>query len=197
MVSEFNKFLSCNFVISGMQGRFFGISVQISQIFSIFSYILLIVDTFTNWHVLFPVNAIGMMISREKTSKLTYFLIDIEFLDVRSIFEGLGRICEKWSEKTQNARAAQKKRGQRKKSGENYTHILLKWRILPEYRIQFNFQELFGSSSSRIKRCIVWIWKNTFARLGEDWVYLALLGIIMALLSFIMDKGISMCTNGN
>jgi len=35
------------------------------------------------------------------------------------------------------------------------------------------------------------------ARLGEDWVFLALLGIIMALLSFIMDKGISICTNGN
>lgn len=34
------------------------------------------------------------------------------------------------------------------------------------------------------------------ARLGEDWVFLALLGIIMALLSFIMDKGISICTNG-
>lgn len=28
-------------------------------------------------------------------------------------------------------------------------------------------------------------------------MYLALLGIIMAVLSFIMDKGISMCTNGN
>jgi chloride channel 2 len=32
--------------------------------------------------------------------------------------------------------------------------------------------------------------------MGEDWVFLALLGIIMALLSFIMDKGISLCTNG-
>ena len=40
-----------------------------------------------------------------------------------------------------------------------------------------------------------WLWRNTFARLGEDWVFLALLGIIMALLSYVMDKGISMCTN--
>ncbi|CAG2159631.1 unnamed protein product [Oppiella nova] len=30
-------------------------------------------------------------------------------------------------------------------------------------------------------------WRHTFARIGEDWVFLALLGIIMALLSFIMD----------
>lgn len=40
-----------------------------------------------------------------------------------------------------------------------------------------------------------WLWRNSFARLGEDWVFLALLGIIMALLSYVMDKGISMCTN--
>lgn len=40
-----------------------------------------------------------------------------------------------------------------------------------------------------------WIWKRTFARLGEDWVFLALLGIIMALISYCMDKGISMATN--
>lgn len=57
-------------------------------------------------------------------------------------------------------------------------------------------QELYGKRSSRIVRFLLWIWKNSFARLGEDWVYLALLGIIMALLSYIMDKGISMCTNG-
>lgn len=32
--------------------------------------------------------------------------------------------------------------------------------------------------------------------MGEDWVYLALLGVIMAILSYVMDKGIAMCTNG-
>lgn len=31
--------------------------------------------------------------------------------------------------------------------------------------------------------------------MGEDWVFLALLGIIMALISYVMDKGISMATN--
>lgn len=40
------------------------------------------------------------------------------------------------------------------------------------------------------------IWRKTFAtRLGEDWVFLALLGIIMAVLSFAMDRGISICNN--
>ncbi|XP_043652471.1 chloride channel protein 2 isoform X6 [Drosophila teissieri] len=56
-------------------------------------------------------------------------------------------------------------------------------------------QELLGKHSTRAKRVSSWIWRHTVARLGEDWVFLALLGIIMALLSFIMDKGISICTN--
>ncbi|XP_064547920.1 chloride channel protein 2 isoform X4 [Drosophila montana] len=56
-------------------------------------------------------------------------------------------------------------------------------------------QELLGRRATRIKRISSWVWKHTLARLGEDWVFLALLGIIMALLSFIMDKGISICTN--
>lgn len=37
------------------------------------------------------------------------------------------------------------------------------------------------------------IWNLTFARLGEDWVFLALLGIISSLLSFAMDHAISIC----
>ncbi|XP_070072516.1 chloride channel protein 2 isoform X5 [Drosophila takahashii] len=57
------------------------------------------------------------------------------------------------------------------------------------------FQELLGKHSTRAKKVSSWIWRHTVARLGEDWVFLALLGIIMALLSFIMDKGISICTN--
>ncbi|XP_053619314.1 chloride channel protein 2 isoform X2 [Plodia interpunctella] len=38
-------------------------------------------------------------------------------------------------------------------------------------------------------------WRHTFARLGEDWVFLALLGIIMACLNFAMDRGIAVCNN--
>ncbi|KAH8318721.1 hypothetical protein KR074_002658 [Drosophila pseudoananassae] len=73
-----------------------------------------------------------------------------------------------------------------------------KLKILEKRRKQEDKQrnkELLGKQSTRAKRVSSWIWKHTVARLGEDWVFLALLGIIMAMLSFIMDKGISICTN--
>ncbi|XP_052868872.1 chloride channel protein 2 isoform X1 [Anopheles cruzii] len=56
-------------------------------------------------------------------------------------------------------------------------------------------KELLGVRDNKFFKAASWLWRNTFARLGEDWVFLALLGIIMALLSYVMDKGISMCTN--
>ncbi|XP_050688175.1 chloride channel protein 2-like isoform X1 [Eriocheir sinensis] len=37
------------------------------------------------------------------------------------------------------------------------------------------------------------VWRATFARVGEDWVFLAVLGVVMAIISFIMDYGIAMC----
>jgi chloride channel 2 len=37
------------------------------------------------------------------------------------------------------------------------------------------------------------VWRNTFAKFGEDWVFLAMLGILMAIISFCMDWGISIC----
>ena len=40
---------------------------------------------------------------------------------------------------------------------------------------------------------VEFLWRHTFARIGEDWVFLALLGIIMALVSFAMDYTISLC----
>ncbi|KRF78879.1 uncharacterized protein Dvir_GJ10901, isoform Q [Drosophila virilis] len=73
-----------------------------------------------------------------------------------------------------------------------------KLKLLEKRRKQEDKQrnkELLGKRATRIKRISSWVWKHTLARLGEDWVFLALLGIIMALLSFIMDKGISICTN--
>ncbi|KAH8383519.1 hypothetical protein KR009_009071 [Drosophila setifemur] len=73
-----------------------------------------------------------------------------------------------------------------------------KLKILEKRRKQEDKQrnkELLGKQSTRVKRASSWLWKHTVARLGEDWVFLALLGIIMAMLSFIMDKGISICTN--
>ncbi|XP_062560788.1 chloride channel protein 2-like isoform X3 [Armigeres subalbatus] len=56
-------------------------------------------------------------------------------------------------------------------------------------------KELLGVRDNKFFKASSWLWRNTFARLGEDWVFLALLGIIMALLSYVMDKGIAMCTN--
>ena len=58
-----------------------------------------------------------------------------------------------------------------------------------------NFQELLGKRRGKIFRAFQWFWRNTFARMGEDWVFLALLGVCMAIISYCMDKGISMCTN--
>lgn len=48
----------------------------------------------------------------------------------------------------------------------------------------------------KLAKTISYLWKHTFARLGEDWVFLALLGIIMAILGFIMDRGIGICIQG-
>ncbi|XP_030373593.1 chloride channel protein 2 isoform X6 [Scaptodrosophila lebanonensis] len=99
--------------------------------------------------------------------------------------------------------------------GLGYTHTLMygrytkdlgefakdearKLKLLEKRRKQEDKQrnkELLGKRATRVKRISSWVWKHTLARLGEDWVFLALLGIIMALLSFIMDKGISICTN--
>ena len=42
-------------------------------------------------------------------------------------------------------------------------------------------------------RTLTYIWQHTFAKIGEDWVFLALLGIIMAIVSYVMDEGISHC----
>lgn len=45
----------------------------------------------------------------------------------------------------------------------------------------------------KLAKSLSFLWRHTFAKLGEDWVFLALLGIIMAVLSYIMDKGIAVC----
>ena len=42
---------------------------------------------------------------------------------------------------------------------------------------------------------VAYVWNKTFAKLGEDWVFLAVLGILMAIVSFAMDLGISVCNN--
>ncbi|GFG36827.1 hypothetical protein Cfor_08654 [Coptotermes formosanus] len=54
-------------------------------------------------------------------------------------------------------------------------------------------QKYRGKCASKFIAAFSFIWRHTFAKLGEDWVFLALLGIIMAFISFLMDRGISMC----
>lgn len=50
-------------------------------------------------------------------------------------------------------------------------------------------QELGDRHKGKIFRAISWCWTHSFARMGEDWVFLAMLGFIMAVLSYVMDKG--------
>lgn len=59
--------------------------------------------------------------------------------------------------------------------------------ILPGERVQ--------RERSTLALVLLAVWHHTFARLGEDWVFLAMLGVIMAVLSFAMDRGISVCNN--
>lgn len=53
-----------------------------------------------------------------------------------------------------------------------------------------------GKWTSRFLRVVSFLWKHSFAKIGEDWVFLALLGMIMAIISFTMDYGSSMCNTG-
>jgi len=50
-----------------------------------------------------------------------------------------------------------------------------------------------GECYQRTAKVVTFIWTQTFARIGEDWVFLALLGMIMALVSFVMDYSIAAC----
>ena len=52
-----------------------------------------------------------------------------------------------------------------------------------------------GALYRRTSRVVTFVWKHTFAKLGEDWVFLAVLGVIMAVVSFIMDYGIETCNH--
>ncbi|KAM3959912.1 chloride channel protein 2 [Aphomia sociella] len=47
----------------------------------------------------------------------------------------------------------------------------------------------------KVFKVLGYLWRHTFARLGEDWIFLALLGIIMACINYGMDRGIAICNN--
>lgn len=51
-------------------------------------------------------------------------------------------------------------------------------------------------SQNSITQLISWIWYHRFNHVLDDWLCLALLGIIMAFLSVGVDKGITLCSNG-
>jgi chloride channel 2 len=53
-----------------------------------------------------------------------------------------------------------------------------------------------GKWATRFLSVASFIWRHTFAKIGEDWVFLAILGIIMAVISFVMDYGIKFCNTG-
>jgi len=61
-----------------------------------------------------------------------------------------------------------------------------------EYRDQNRSRHL-----KLLSKGVSFVWQKTFARLGEDWVFLAILGILMAIISFIVDWGIGVCNRGN
>lgn len=55
------------------------------------------------------------------------------------------------------------------------------------------FKPYRGKCQSKCINALSVVWRHTFARVGEEWVFLALLGMSMALISFAMDYGIAMC----
>eukprot|EP00092_Neocalanus_flemingeri_P009389 GFUD01010103.1.p1 GENE.GFUD01010103.1~~GFUD01010103.1.p1 ORF type:complete len:1007 (-),score=275.67 GFUD01010103.1:1080-4100(-) len=70
---------------------------------------------------------------------------------------------------------------------------LVEKRRRKEYRKRKKELRGRGECYQKTARVVTFIWKHTFARIGEDWVFLALLGMIMALVSFAMDYSISIC----
>lgn len=55
-----------------------------------------------------------------------------------------------------------------------------------------DFRTYDDSFLAPVKRCIEWL-RPCWSRLGSDWVFLLILGIIMALISFVLDLAIEKC----
>ncbi|XP_074040504.1 chloride channel protein 2 isoform X2 [Leptinotarsa decemlineata] len=91
-------------------------------------------------------------------------------------------------------------------TGYNYTksiqeiHLQLKEKKLEELKKlkeeEKRRQKELEIYQGKYTRFFFKIWSNTFGKLGEDWVFLALLGIIVAIISYTIDKGIMMCNKG-
>ena len=74
-----------------------------------------------------------------------------------------------------------------KKQRKNLQVFFEKIKIFHDF---YNWWGFFYRTTSKV---ITYVWKHTFAKLGEDWVFLAVLGIVMAIISYIMDYGIAQC----
>ena len=59
-----------------------------------------------------------------------------------------------------------------------------------KYETELNIKNGF---LRKIVNLALFFWRHTFAKLGEDWVFLAVLGLLMALVSFGMDFTIVLC----
>lgn len=66
-------------------------------------------------------------------------------------------------------------------------------RRLHKEREEMTGEKRRGKAYRTTSKVITYVWKHTFAKLGEDWVFLAVLGIVMAIISYIMDYGIGVC----
>ncbi len=53
-----------------------------------------------------------------------------------------------------------------------------------------------GKCASKILNAVGFLWRHSFAKFGEDWVFLALLGFFMALMSFFVDYGTTLINEG-
>ena len=53
-----------------------------------------------------------------------------------------------------------------------------------------------GKWTSRCVWLVSSLWRHTVAKIGEDWVFLALLGIIMAVISYALDYGVFILGSG-
>ncbi|XP_050434534.1 chloride channel protein 2 isoform X2 [Adelges cooleyi] len=56
--------------------------------------------------------------------------------------------------------------------------------------------EEFSRYSGKISSTLEVVWRHSFAKLGEDWVFLTMLGLVMAVLSFVMDYSIDFTNEG-
>ena len=84
--------------------------------------------------------------------------------------------------------AAAKEEAKRLKMIEQLRRKESKWQIR-----ELTGKRTHGRFYRSCSKLITWVWKHTFAKIGEDWVFLAMLGVVMAIISFGIDFGIEKC----